>query len=226
VTRVTIPPTAPISDTPTAPPPTPGAGGRPRDEGRDRAILDATLALVAEVGVDRLTMDAVAARARASKATIYRRWAGKDQLVVDAMRHYVADAPEEVDTGSVREDLLALLEEARRKVGGFDGRLILGLAQASMENPGLCSALADQMDADKNRLPRSVVERAVGRGELPSGADPHLFDEIGPAVMVMRLLTGQPLDDAFMVHLLDDLLLPALRHPRTPHPDTPRSTPR
>jgi AcrR family transcriptional regulator len=216
VTRVTI-----STSTSLPSPSTTGGGvtGRPRDEAREQAILDAALALMAEVGVDRLTMDAVAARARSSKATIYRRWAGKHELVVDAMRHYAADALAEVDTGAVREDLLALLEDTRRKIGGFDGRLILGLAQASLVDPGLCRAIADQMGDVKNRLPHSIVRRAVARGELPVGADPHLFDEIGPAVMVMRLLSGQSLDDAFLHHLLDDLLLPALRH-RPEHPDT------
>jgi AcrR family transcriptional regulator len=192
--------------------------GRPRDVARERAILDATLALVAEVGLDRLTMDAVAARAGSSKATIYRRWDGKHELVAGAMRHYVADGLTEVDTGSLRGDLVVLAAEVRRKVTGFDGRLILGLAQASLNDPELCQAIDQQMRDAKNRLPVSVVEHAIARGDLPEGADPGLFDEIVPAVAVMRVLAGQHLDDAFIDHVVDDLLIPALRHPTLSEP--------
>ena len=85
----------------------PGPETRPRVEGeREREILAATLAVLADVGYDRLTMDAVATAARASKATLYRRWQGKAALVVDALasqKHPVA----EPDTGSLRDDLVA-----------------------------------------------------------------------------------------------------------------------
>jgi AcrR family transcriptional regulator len=200
--------------------------GRPRDEAREQAIIDATLALVAEVGLDRLTMDAVAARARSSKATIYRRWAGKHDLVAGAMRHYVADGLTEVDTGSLRGDLVVLATEVRRKVSGFDGRLILGLAQASLNDPELCRAIDQQMRDAKNRLPVSVVLRAIARGDLPEGADPNLFDEIVPAVAVMRIMAGQHLDDTFIDHVVDDLLIPALRHPPARSaPPTPPAPP-
>src|SRR3954447_6644599 len=80
--------------------------GRPRDESRDAVILAATLEVLADVGYDRLTMDAVAARAKASKATLYRRWTNKVTLVIEALQH--AKSPTDVpDTGSLREDLLA-----------------------------------------------------------------------------------------------------------------------
>src|SRR3954454_20971276 len=83
---------------------------RPRVEGdRERQILDAALEVLAEVGYDRLTMDAVAQRAKASKATLYRRWNGKVSLVIDALHHHHQQEtpPTPVDTGSLRGDLIA-----------------------------------------------------------------------------------------------------------------------
>src|SRR3982751_5349875 len=83
---------------------------RPRVEGpREAEILEAALTVLAEVGYDRLTMDAVATKAKASKATLYRRWNGKVSLVIDALHHHHqhANPAVAVDTGSLREDLIA-----------------------------------------------------------------------------------------------------------------------
>jgi AcrR family transcriptional regulator len=190
--------------------------GRPRDQSRERAILDAALALVGEVGYERLTMDAVASRAKASKATIYRRWAGKKDLIVEAIGSQVDDnLPEPEDTGSLRGDLMSLAELATASIKGFDGRLLLGLAQAALSDPGLCNALEEHAGAKKRRMAESIVERAVARGELPPEADHMLLVEIAPAVLLMRLVNGESLDHAFLEHLVEDILLPVLRHPPT-----------
>ncbi|MBO0692467.1 MAG: TetR/AcrR family transcriptional regulator [Acidimicrobiaceae bacterium] len=192
------------------------APGRPRDQNRERAILDAALALVIEVGYDRLTMDAVATRARASKATIYRRWAGKKELIVEAIGcHFEENVAEPKDTGSVRGDLLWLAEQAPANMREVDSRLILGLAQAALSDPGLCVALSEHAGAGKRRAAEIIVERGVARGELPAEADPSLLVEIAPAVLLTRLLNGQGLDHAFLEHLVEDILLPVLSHPPT-----------
>src|SRR3954468_25112873 len=84
--------------------------GRPRDPRRRQAILDAAVHLLAEVGYDRATVEAVAARAGVSKPTIYRRWpGGKAEIVADAIRAKRADGAVLPDTGSLRGDLLAML---------------------------------------------------------------------------------------------------------------------
>src|SRR5919201_4334058 len=89
----------------------PPTRGRPRDPRRRRAILDAAMALIAEVGYDRMTIDAIAARSGASKPTLYRRWPhGKPELVADAIRERRAEGGEPPETGSLRGDLLALVE--------------------------------------------------------------------------------------------------------------------
>src|SRR6185437_11527321 len=85
------------------------ARGRPRDPQRRQAVLDAALALIAEVGYDRTTVDAIAHRAGVSKPTLYRRWPhGKPELVADAIRDRHAEINQTPDTGSLRGDLLAL----------------------------------------------------------------------------------------------------------------------
>jgi AcrR family transcriptional regulator len=201
------------------------APGRPRDDAREQAILDAALALVAEVGFERMTMESIASRAKASKATIYRRWASKLELVVDAMSCYVGDTGEEPeDTGTVEGDLLALVRLVTEKISGFDGHLILGLSQAALSSPGLCAAVEVQMGPSKLRMPTIVVDRAVGRGELPAGADPTLFNEIAPAVLIVRLINGLTLDEEFLRHLVVDILLPALGH-RPSFSPNPLATP-
>src|SRR3954471_12819368 len=95
-------------------PTTPAPRGRPRDPRRDEAIYDAVLELVAEVGVDRMSLDAVAARAGVSKPTIYRRCPdGKGQLVAVAIAWRREAKPSTPDTGSLREDLLAMVRNMR-----------------------------------------------------------------------------------------------------------------
>src|SRR5580693_10631580 len=85
--------------------------GRPRDEGREQAIRDAAIELLAEVGYDAMSIEAVAVRARSSKATIYRRWPGKAELVAEAIRRRSEPALQDIpDTGSLRSDLRVLVQ--------------------------------------------------------------------------------------------------------------------
>jgi AcrR family transcriptional regulator len=191
--------------------PPPRGRGRPRDDAREQAILDAALELLLEVGYDRMSMVAVAARARASKATIYRRWAGKCELVAEAIRrrgphHYLPE-----DTGSLRGDLLSA---ARHMVDGVtrqDAALISGVLLAMRESDELASALRCQVFEEKLKIGQCILERAVARGEAPAAASADLFHEVSSALVFNRLLlTGEPLDDAFLEHLVDDVLLPLL----------------
>ena len=99
-------------------------GGRPRDDAREQAILDAAIDLVAEIGYDAMSIEAVAARAKSSKATIYRRWPGKAELVAEAMRRRSEPVLEDLpDTGSLRGDLLALVQRMFDSINGVDGGL-------------------------------------------------------------------------------------------------------
>lgn len=190
-----------------------------RGEAREEAILLATLALLAEVGYDQMTMDAVAARARASKATIYRRWPGKAELVVTAVkRHAGSPVATPPDTGSLRQDLLAVLEVMRASLTGQDAALILGLMIAMRRDPELARTVRGQVVDDKREVFGAVIARAVARGDLPGTVDHALFVEISSAMLFSRLfVTGEPLDDAFIHHLVDAVLLPLLDHRSSRH---------
>jgi AcrR family transcriptional regulator len=186
--------------------------GRPRDTEREAAILTAVMDLVAEGGFDALTFEEVARRARASKATLYRRWATKQEMVIAAIRAATSTATPTppVDTGSLRGDLLELLGrlEASMSVGG---RISLLLLQAGIEDPQLCHDIEEAVGPTGARLPENVVRAAIERGELPAGADPFPYEEVGGAALLVRKLNGLTTDEAYRELLVDSVLLPALR---------------
>jgi AcrR family transcriptional regulator len=191
--------------------PVPGGRGATRET----AILQATLELLAESGYDQLTIDAVAARARCSKATIYRRWPDKAALVITAVRRHPGQpATAAPDTGSLRSDLQAALQAMRSGLSGQDAALILGLIGAMHRDPELAGAVREQVLQAKREVFGAVIARAAARGDVPTAADGALLAEISSAVLFSRLLvTGEPLDDAFTQHLVDAVLLPALGRP-------------
>jgi AcrR family transcriptional regulator len=183
-----------------------------RGDCREQAILDTALDLIGEVGYERMSMDALAARARASKATIYRRWPGKAQVVAEAIRRRACPAMAETpDTGTLRGDLLAALRAQRDILAGQDCPLFTGLMMASRDDEELGSLLRAQMGADKQRVAAVLFDRAAARGEVDPAAEPALIQELVPALLFMRLMiTGEPTDDVYLVHIVDDVLLPLL----------------
>ncbi len=184
---------------------------------REAAILRATLELLAESGYDQMTIEGVAARARSSKATIYRRWPDKAALVVAAVRRHAgqpAAAAAAPDTGSLRSDLQAALQAMRSSLSGQDAALILGLLGAMHHNPELAAVVREQVLEAKREVFGVVIARAAARGEVPVATNAALLAEICSAVLFSRLLvTGEPLDDVFTQHLVDAVLLPALGRP-------------
>lgn len=196
--------------------------GRPRDETRDAVILAATVAVLGEVGYDRLTIDAVAAKAKASKATVYRRWPNKAALVVGAM-HALTPKPvagEEgpcifPDTGSLRGDLYAGLRKIADKLSTDEGKLMAAVMTAASRDPELARAMRGTHE-DKKRSCETVVRRAVQRGELGDDSGADLLHEVVPALMYSRvLIAGEPFDEAFLARVVDDIALPLLHHQTT-----------
>jgi AcrR family transcriptional regulator len=187
-------------------------GGRPRDEAREQAILDAAIELVAEVGYEALSIEAVASRAKSSKATIYRRWPGKAELVADAMKRRAEPVLEDPpDTGSLRGDMLALVDRMIEGMAGKDGGLMCGLAVAVRTDAQFGRLVAGHLHEEKLRTVTTVVSRAEARGEIPPGADPSLLLEVAPAAVLFHQMSGEPLDAAFAEHLVDRVLIPLLR---------------
>jgi AcrR family transcriptional regulator len=192
--------------------PTPDNLGSSRGHAREQAILDAALDLIGEVGYDRMSMDGLAARAQASKATIYRRWPGKAQVVADAIRRRACqDASSPPDTGSMRGDLLAALVTKCDLMSGEDGPLLIGLLMAARNDAELAALLHAQMRNGSELLLADLFERAVARGELSGAPDLALVGELVPALILQRLIMGDNLtDDAFVSHVIDDFVLPWL----------------
>jgi len=190
--------------------------GRPRDASRDAVILEATLAVLKSVGYDRLTIDAVASRARASKATVYRRWPNKAALVVDAMASLkpptVDDEPACLfpDTGSLRGDLMSGLRAIFRQLNTDEGKLMIAIMTAQAHDPELAAAMRANTK-EKEDSCRIVVGRAIQRGELVSEKGVNAFVEVLPALLYNKLLiTGGTVDDDYLAHLIDDIALPLL----------------
>lgn len=187
--------------------------GRPRDDRRETEILAVVLSLLSEVGYDGVTFEEVARRAGASKATLYRRWKSKRDMVVSALKAGPSrrDEPDEINTGSLRGDLLALCRRLVQSMRSADGQTAMLLLQAGLEDPELCEEIERSVGPTGARLPKTVVQAAVGRGELPhEGTDPFPFEEVAGAVILLRRLNGLEIDDRYLEALVDTVLIPAL----------------
>jgi len=182
-----------------------------RGEARSRAILDATIALLGEVGFDRMTMDTVATRAKASKATIYRRWTDKTALVLDALRYRGSMVPDLPDTGSLRGDLDAYVRASAAATAGSVGSLVVGLLAVATRDPELSALLSQQFHHEQLPAISALLDRARARREISADVDPMLISEVLPGVLIMHLvILGLPADEAFINHLIDDVLLRVL----------------
>jgi AcrR family transcriptional regulator len=185
--------------------------GKPRED----AILHSTLELLAELGYAALTMDAVAARAHASKATMYRRWRNKAALVKAALDALDAgDNAAIPDTGALRSDLVAVMEAARAKATAPYVAMIQDLVIAAQRDKVLAAALRTHIEDDELSPFQAVLHRAVARKRLPAGAPTELVHDVAEALVLRQLQTGAPFDDAFIARVVDDVLLPLLRKKR------------
>ncbi|WP_158887246.1 TetR/AcrR family transcriptional regulator [Amycolatopsis anabasis] len=182
-----------------------------RGEVRERAILQAVTELLGEVGYQALTMDAVAARARASKATIYRRWRNKAELVKAALDAYDSEFNLVIrDTGELRGDLVAVLEALRDKATDEYLGMLNALIAAARYDTELAAALHEHTEDEELSPFAASLDRAVARGDLPADVDGTLVHDVAEAMILRQLTVGLPLDDAFVTRVVDDVLLPLL----------------
>jgi AcrR family transcriptional regulator len=181
--------------------------GRPRDARADAAILEAVVDLLVEEGFGGLTIDAVAHRAGVGKATIYRRWEGKERLVLDALAATKADAEEIPDTGSVRGDLIAIYAQMAEPVNQQTVvRLMPALASEAAINPDLSDRL--KAFVSERRIPsRTVLDRAKERGEIAADADVDLCIDLLTGPFMYRLFfTGSKVDHKVIEDSIDVVL--------------------
>jgi len=198
------------------------AVGRPREARADQAIRAATLELMAEQGVQALRMGDVATRAGVGKATIYRRYRSKDELVTDAVGGLVSEIAVP-DTGSTRGDLLALMNEA---VELYSNSIAAGLMPTVVDemsrNPEFAEIARDRFLTGRRAALREVFERGIGRGELRGDLDVELaLDVLGGPLFYRLMITGGPIDARLATNVVE-LILRGF----APAPPTARKTPR
>jgi AcrR family transcriptional regulator len=197
---------------------------RPRVEGdREQEILDATLDVLAEVGYDRLTMDAVATQARASKATLYRRWHDKASLVIDALCSEKGPAVVP-DTGSLRGDLL----EAFCGMGGLTDQrqmAILGsVITAISRDAEFASVFRRDFIGPKAAAGRQIYVRAQERGEVRADIDLDILTAALPGIILHRLfLLGERATEEVITRVIDQIIIPAATSGTAPPPPTKKA---
>ena len=163
--------------------------GRPREERADRAIIQATLKLFADEGYHALSMEAVAVKAEVSKATIYRRWGGKRELVIDALATLNDDfplAPEAQTDRRTREQLLAALHHMTNSdPDSLAGRIMPRMMVYSVSQPDLYAEYFDRVIMPRRRWLHAVLRDGIESGELRSGLDVELVTMalVGPVLL-------------------------------------------
>lgn len=180
---------------------------------RRQELLVAAVGLLCEVGYEALTMDALATKAHCSKATLYRMWPGKPQLVAAAIRAIKPVDMTGIDTGTLRGDLVAVAH--RISPAATNGTaLFAAVNHAVLLDSELAEVLRTTLMEPDSALIVEIVERAVQRGELerrPAAAD-HLPRIIFGAVIARAHFDGTYADPDYLVHIIDDVLIPALRN--------------
>lgn len=185
--------------------------GARRGAGRRTAICQAACDLLAKVGYDRMTMDAIANQAKASKATIYRMWPDKPQLVAEALQCQFGTDTEMPDTGSLRGDLLALMTMACEITGSAAGEIIAGVLTAAAHDPRLAETLNQTLFEGKAKMHAVLVQRAVARGEVAEDTDPSIVHEVMHSLISARKSWNLgPLDEEYALHVVDDILIPVM----------------
>lgn len=183
---------------------------RPRSRQAEAAILEATIALLGEVGFSGLTIDGIAARAGVGKATIYRHWSSKAVVAVEAFRAFVPPL-DDPDTGSFADDVRSVLFQMVDGLSNSPLASILpSLVEAAERDPEL-ERLFKEFGTTRRAVLRGIFARAVTRGELRDGVDPEVAIDVlvGP-IFTRRLITRAPVTRKHVISVLD-LVLPVLQ---------------
>lgn len=186
---------------------------RPRVEGeREGEILAATRDLLLEHGYDRLTLAEIAVEARASKATLYRRWDGKLDLVIDAVAYVFGESAEvDDDTGTLRGDLIAAMARRGSLLDAWID-LLGALIPAMLRDGALAAAFRDRVQERFGATALRPYERARDRGEIGPDADLGLLAGIVPSLCSHELFAlGRVPDPDRVAVIVDTVLLPACR---------------
>lgn len=181
--------------------------GRPRSGEAHAAILQAAVDLVREVGYDAVGMEAIASRAGVGKATVYRRWPGKELLIAEAIEHLMRAMPVP-ETGTTRGDLMVLMRIAVGMYGDpSTGPLLSGLVAAMARSERIAHSIRTGFVGMWQEAARRVLNDAVARGDLRQGLDVELAVDLLAGPLFYRfLITGRLPDEPFASAIVDSVL--------------------
>jgi AcrR family transcriptional regulator len=186
--------------------------GRKRDHTRDPEILDAALEVLAEAGYDGMTIDMVATRAKAGKATLYRRWPSKSELVLDAvacMKSVNLDALP--DSGTLRGDLVGMIKPPSIRDSERKLKIMAGIVSMVARDPEMAEAARQALVEPRASANRIVLQRAIDRGEIAADVDIEMVSLISASMVSYRvLMLNRPVDRAFLISVIDSVVLPAV----------------
>jgi AcrR family transcriptional regulator len=174
-------------------------------------MLEVTLQLLQQHGYDRLTVDAVAATARASKATVYRRWPSKAELVLAAFIEGVRQVAIPPETGTLRGDLLhlgrAICQQAQQQAGTIRAVLV-----EVSRHPALNDALQHQFLDQRKALIQEILQQAADRGEIDESVISDELWDLLPGYLIFRaIMPSRPPTEQTVQALVDDVIIPSLR---------------
>lgn len=185
---------------------------RRRGEVLVEAIHAAVMTELATRGYDAMTIEAVAERAQTGKASIYRRWPTKLELVLDTVDAHMPSIGTAPDTGGVREDLLIVMRRIAKHMNSKAGSAVRNCMSDLKSNAGLAGAVREQLVVPRKRVIVDILRRGVERGEVREDAITDRVVELGPMLLYAeRTQIGTALRDANVVAIVDEILMPLLR---------------
>lgn len=190
---------------------TPQTAGRSRRRGEvlERALYEATLAELAEVGYGGLTMEGIAARAHTGKAALYRRWASKHDLIHAALRHVLPSLPEPRASRSARENLLTVFTAHRDVLAGKTAFPGLDIIHQLLHEPEMRAIFADAVVGPRLKIIDSILQAAIHDGDTNLATITPLTGRIGPALIDQHfLLTGLPPNRRELALIVDTVIPP------------------
>jgi AcrR family transcriptional regulator len=192
----------------------PARPGRKRDHTRDGVILDSTLAVLGEHGYEGMTIDLVAAHAGMARATVYRRWPTKTDLVVAAVSHLSrgdVDSEQLPDTGTLRGDMVAMIRPFGAEQQQLRMQAVVALMAVAQTDDRLAAVAEDAGTGPWTEACRVLIQRAVDRGEYPPPADLDTLAAVLPMLCISRAVRRLPITRSFSLAVIDGVVLPALR---------------
>lgn len=177
------------------------------------AIFDAALVELDESGYAPLSMAAIAGRAQVSKASLYRRWPGKAELVMDAVKWSLPDPGEPRDTGSLRGDILDHYRQLVEGLAGPAGMALKGVLSETLRDPAAAERFSNRAKGRNLDIMHILADRAAVRGELSGASVSDRRLEVGHNLIRHEWLMNCGIGDGYLENLVDEVVLPLLHAP-------------